>query len=531
MIPMGGLGGATGFLLVLVSACSADGPKQQPDEPPVVSVAWTRQGAYVTSIAFAPNGQMLAMGSTDGTVYLCDVATGNETLRISGDARKSIRQGVAFSPDGKTLAAGTPDDRICLWELPSGKAGLYVEGDRRCQISAVVFSSDGKTVAAPGPELTPHMWDAHTGKLVGRFEPAQGAVYSVALSLDGKFLASGCAGGALCVWDVATGKIIHKLEQHGGANSVAFSPDGKLLAAGSGSHRLFLWDMTTGKLLRELSRHGNQVHAVAFSPDSKFLASGCEDGKVRLFEVVTGRELALLNPKQRCVYSIAFSPDGRLLASGGLDPADSAALAQAVGSGRVWDLSGWFKGIAESVVCLSAEDLQRLWGDLGTDQDQKAFRAILTLSTTPQQTVHFLDERLQPAEIPAATVERVAQAIADLGHGQKAERDRALAELEELSLAVEPALRRALAGTPSREARKQLEWLLGELRGLDPTPEMRLARRATEVLERIGTPEARQLLERLANGALDAWLTREAKATLERLAKRSDSLHSSGVRR
>ena len=43
--------------------------------------------------------------------------------------------------------------------------------------------------------------------------------------------------------------------------------------------------------------------------------------------------------------------------------------------------------------------------------------------------------------------------------------------------------------------------------------------RALEVLEAMGTPEARTLLDELAKGAADAWLTRDAKTALERLGK------------
>jgi len=47
--------------------------------------------------------------------------------------------------------------------------------------------------------------------------------------------------------------------------------------------------------------------------------------------------------------------------------------------------------------------------------------------------------------------------------------------------------------------------------------------RALEVLEQVGTPEARQVLTTLATGAPHARLTREAKAALDRLSKRASN--------
>jgi hypothetical protein len=42
--------------------------------------------------------------------------------------------------------------------------------------------------------------------------------------------------------------------------------------------------------------------------------------------------------------------------------------------------------------------------------------------------------------------------------------------------------------------------------------------RALELLERLGTPDARRRLEALASGAPRAWLTREAQAARDRHA-------------
>jgi hypothetical protein len=81
-------------------------------------------------------------------------------------------------------------------------------------------------------------------------------------------------------------------------------------------------------------------------------------------------------------------------------------------------------------------------------------------------------------------------------------------------------LRRALEAGPSPEVRRRLETLLAGPEGLARSAEDRRAVRAVAVLERLGTPAARQLLEALSRGAPAARLTQEAKAALQRLSRR-----------
>src|SRR5262249_31532171 len=131
----------------------------------------------------------------------------------------------------------------------------------------------------------------------------------------------------------------------------------------------------------------------------------------------------------------------------------------------------------------------------------------------------FLRRQLRPAE--AAGEERLTRLIADLDADEFADRERAARQLERLGEQAETALRRALKESPSAEARRRAGLLLGRLRGPPPSPALLRASRAVEALERIDTPEARQLLETLARGAPGARLTREAKTSLERLTRRT----------
>jgi hypothetical protein len=166
---------------------------------------------------------------------------------------------------------------------------------------------------------------------------------------------------------------------------------------------------------------------------------------------------------------------------------------------------------------LTPAEVERYWVALAGADPEEAADAIGYLAGTPdanRRIVPFLRKSLKPALPPDP--ERLRPLIADLDSDQFAVREKAQRELEKMGEDAGPSLRKALDSKPSAEARRRLESILKKPR--TPSPEAVQANRAVEVLENIGTPDARQLLEALAEGAPEAGLTREARAALERLA-------------
>jgi hypothetical protein len=141
------------------------------------------------------------------------------------------------------------------------------------------------------------------------------------------------------------------------------------------------------------------------------------------------------------------------------------------------------------------------------------------LIAAPKQTLPWLQEHSQGPS--ADDSQRIARLVAELDSDQFATRQRAARELEKLADLAEPALRKALAEKPSAEVRRQAEGLLVKLDGPVRSPEVLRGLRAIELLEYIGTSEARQQLERQAREALGGRVQKEAKAALERLAKQT----------
>jgi hypothetical protein len=290
------------------------------------------------------------------------------------------------------------------------------------------------------------------------------------------------------------------------------------VATATASRNVILWDPKTGERLRQLVPNfidGPDLHsalsfartAPAFSPDGRFVATAGERrGTLAVQEMGTGAVRRVLATDQRGVSGLAFSPDSRLLASVSMD-----------GTALLWDLTAPAPGDAAAAE-LTDKDLAALWGDLGGRDGAKVDRAVVRLAADPKRSVPFLRDNVKRAE--SAEDEKVlAKLIADLDSDDFETRKRAQEELGNRGARVKPALLRALEGKPSLDVRKRLEALLGELDSSPQGPWDARLLRGVEVLERIGTAEARQALEALAGGPAHHPLTEDARAAAGRLSR------------
>jgi hypothetical protein len=198
--------------------------------------------------------------------------------------------------------------------------------------------------------------------------------------------------------------------------------------------------------------------------------------------------------------SFGFALGGRAIVTGMTD-----------GTLLVWDVSPATKD-AQDKCDLSRKELEQLWADLAANADQ-AHRAIYALADAPGSAVSILKESLKP--VGALDENRIARLIGQLDSDQFAVRDSAMKELREARDEIGPALQRALDNAPSVETTRRIKAILSAPPSA-PAGETLRSLRAVKVLERIATPDARQLLQKLADGASSGRLTREAKAALER---------------
>jgi WD40 repeat protein len=275
----------------------------------------------VQSVAFSPNGRMLASGSKDGTVKLWDAAGGRELATLPG--HKDQVRIVAFSPDGKLLATGSDwwtqpglPGEVKLWDLATQRE-VAALGRHSAAINAVSFSPDGTMLATSSEDNTVRLWDVARRKQIATLRGSSDGVNSVAFSPDGRLLAGGSGDGTLQVWRVSTRQEVARVqgELRTPILTVAFSSNSQILATGENDGMVHLWNATAARVVATLKGHHGKVLCVAFSPDGRTLATASLDETVKLWDVATQREVTVLKGHGGAVSCVAFSPNGARLAT------------------------------------------------------------------------------------------------------------------------------------------------------------------------------------------------------------------------
>jgi len=151
----------------------------------------------VTSLAFSPNGQVLASGSRDNSIALWNPKL--RELLLSFNGHSGTIWGLAFSPDGNTLVSGSVDKTVKLWETNTGKELATLKGHSR-SVFALAFSPDGQTLVSSSEDTTIRLWNLSTRKLQSIHRSHLEEIYSLAFSPDGHMFASGSGDDTIKIW-------------------------------------------------------------------------------------------------------------------------------------------------------------------------------------------------------------------------------------------------------------------------------------------------------------------------------------------
>jgi WD40 repeat protein len=268
-------------------------------------------------VAFSPAGNLLATTASAVIdqaawnvvqLWIYSKQNGAQALHSLPASRKPVTS-LAFSPDGRLLAGGTTENSLILWFIPEPgqprtttvtELGALPHGD---WVVDATFSPDGRALAAATAELSGgrfapmvKIWDVQSlltqgideATVLQTLEAPSGPLRRLAYNPDGQLLAA--AGGGVTLWEAADGELLAFLEAP--AELLAFSPDGRTMAA-AGPDLLLLWDVQAGL---QAGRAGEQewaslegvageIHSLAFAPDGRALGIISEAGALELWGV------------------------------------------------------------------------------------------------------------------------------------------------------------------------------------------------------------------------------------------------------
>ncbi len=300
---------------------------------------------FVEIAAFSPDCKNVFAVSGGNFVRLWDTANARsirEPFRLGdavtsefGDLRTRLQSRVrhrtvslSYSPDGKMILTRSADGTVMLCDAASGE--LICSQDNT---AAAVFGPDGKTVLTGNKDNTARLWDTANWRPVAKPMRHTDPVYFVAFSADGKTILTG-SGRSARLWKPTTAEPIGSPIDHpNGVKPITFSPDSKSILAQIGLSILRVWSIDTGKPIGQPMVHPRAISHAVFSPDGRTIVTGSVDGFVRFWDCTTGQSCGPSIPLGGLVTSLAFDPNGRSIATG-----NTGMVARGSGSARLWYL-------------------------------------------------------------------------------------------------------------------------------------------------------------------------------------------------
>jgi WD40 repeat protein len=310
--------------------------------------------AALSATAFGPAEQLVATGSSDGTVQLWPAE--DPGLVLTMPAGPAPVDTLGFDKSGRLLAAAYGNCALEIWRFgASGPIAAFSTpgefGTSDISEFRAVFSPDGRALAtycSGGPAdasamtSTVTLRDAANFSIITQFRvptPTQLAS-SLAYSPNGGTLALDTGTGTVLLWSTARHRVIGRIDSGQGTAplELAFSPGGRLLATAGTDDTVRLWRVSDRGLVRVIGPETSPVHDLVFSPDGQLLAGASQDATIRVWDAATGRLAFSLTP-----YPVTLASQIQTLVASQIafDPLDSSLLVSSYDNdtAQIWNLS------------------------------------------------------------------------------------------------------------------------------------------------------------------------------------------------
>ncbi len=277
------------------------------------------QGALY-ALAVSPDGRTVAAGGvspggSDHLVYLIGLSDGTIRRVLSG--HKAPVFSLAFTPDGRLLASGSNDGAIRLWDIETGWAAKELTGHRG-RVTSLAFSPDGTHLASSSSDQSARLWSVARGATVQTLSEHKQWVWSAVWSPDGRTLATS-SDSWICLWD-KDGTLQKRHPNLG--NSIVFTPDSRELLVipyrrNEKGYGCYLLNVETGAKRLWFTGHTCRLWTSAISPGGDLAVTAGHFGdEILLWKTTDGILAHRLGGRGRTVWGVGWNPDGRTVAWG-----------------------------------------------------------------------------------------------------------------------------------------------------------------------------------------------------------------------
>lgn len=302
---------------------------QNGDQTPIVA-SGTNDSDFQT-VSFNPDGSELAVGSGNDDTISAWTLVGNQLHLAAGPivAATSEIDSVAYSPDGSILAESSADGSIRLYDTKTWQP-ITTFGDPD-PVTSLAFTDGGNALVSADSGGVTRIWPLPSPSTYTQ----PGNVYSLTYNSAGTYLVSSSAGatGGVTIWrdtnPLRPTRLVNvtlPTDFGAAAGDAAISPNGHVLAVANANAQIQLFNLTdmTHPAPIEPLLEGNKpyVEQLSFSQSGNLLLASDDTGQVRIWNVTNPtqpRALPTIQSGTGQVLGFGITSNGTLLATASSD--------------------------------------------------------------------------------------------------------------------------------------------------------------------------------------------------------------------
>ncbi|KRW98951.1 WD40-repeat-containing domain [Pseudocohnilembus persalinus] len=231
---------------------------------------------------------------------------------------------LAMDPGNQFIVTGSTDRTIKLWDMASGQLKLTLTGHISA-VRGVLVSDRHPYLFSCGEDKAVKCWDLETNQIIRNYHGHLSGVYCMSMHPTLNVLATGGRDASVRIWDIRMKTQVHVLGGHENTvNAVTMQNEEPQCVSGGSDNMVKLWDLRQGTSFKTLTNHKKGVRALVFHPKEYTFASGAADN-IKVWKCPEGEFLRNVSGHNSIINTLALNNDN-VLVSG----ADNGSL-------KFWD--------------------------------------------------------------------------------------------------------------------------------------------------------------------------------------------------